>query len=213
MTEIGDTKIFCEKYIKEDDIGKVFAYISLIPVILFVCLGSIVYYSRQIHLIFVLVGGLLTELITVVLKKTLKQPRPEYACNMYEICGSYGMPSSHTSTMFYFATVYSMMTILQLKSKIKKLSLKLMFSSPIPETIFIVVSAPLVGISRVYLGYHTVIQVLFGGVLGLVMGILWCGLMMRVVGSFNQNTKKNWYFDVLGLQDSSNGFNGNVKQE
>jgi len=63
----------------------------------------------------------------------------------------------------------------------------------------------LVGYSRVYLGYHSVRQVIVGGVLGVVFGAVWFELVaVRVASWLFRVGFYEWEVArVLGLRDSS----------
>lgn len=81
-----------------DDLGKVLALVSMVPVFLIVSFLTTIYVRRQLHTCAMLLGQLLNEALNMVLKRRLRHPRPSNAPN-----DEFGMPSSHSQFMGFFA--------------------------------------------------------------------------------------------------------------
>lgn len=99
-----------------------------------------------------------------IIKQLVQEPRP-FTCNNLEMCDSYGWPSSHSQFMLFFAVYLTLLAIF-----------KFQFSAKYVKDITIGLPwafAPIVMLSRVYLGYHSVTQVLAGGSLGILLGSAW----------------------------------------
>jgi membrane-associated phospholipid phosphatase len=89
-------------------------------------------------------------LLATILKSLFHVPRP---CVLLEACPStYSFPSGHTAVAFAFATV-----------AISNMGKKKWY-------LFVIPLAILVGLSRIFLGLHTVIDVVGGGTLGILCG-------------------------------------------
>jgi dolichyldiphosphatase len=103
------------------------AYASLFPVFIVVGFAAVLFVRRELHTGTFFVGQLACEVLTILLKSVIKEPRPpgkEYIIDYNSATASlqynlhchgdlmyvgsqrdgYGMPSEHTSFMFFFAT-------------------------------------------------------------------------------------------------------------
>ncbi|KAF9184649.1 hypothetical protein BGZ50_003562 [Haplosporangium sp. Z 11] len=82
-----------------DNYSKVFAHLTLSPLAITCGYIAVLLTTRDLTVVIMLAGQLLNECINHVLKRLVKQARPtEYLGN------GYGMPSSHSQFMSYFAT-------------------------------------------------------------------------------------------------------------
>ncbi|GAA5813014.1 hypothetical protein MFLAVUS_006480 [Mucor flavus] len=144
----------------EDKISYAFAYITLAPIAIMVFYASVIVSRREMAGILMLAGQLLNEALNFVLKENIEQDRP------YGHLGDgYGMPSSHSQFIWYFAVYGSLylLKFIQLDHDIwKVLTIFAMFSLAI-----------LVSVSRIYLGYHTLNQVIIGSLVGIFFGLIW----------------------------------------
>jgi dolichyldiphosphatase len=105
-----------------------------------------------------------TNLWMQIIKQLVQEPRP-FTCDTLEMCDSYGWPSSHSQFMVFFAVYLTLLA-----------TFKFQFSAKYVKDITIGLPwafAPIVMLSRVYLGYHSVTQVLAGGSLGILLGSAW----------------------------------------
>ncbi|GJJ75188.1 dolichyldiphosphatase [Entomortierella parvispora] len=135
-----------------DIYSKIFAHLTLSPLAITCGIIATVLTTRDLTVILMLIGQLLNECTNFVLKRLVKQARPtEY------LGDGYGMPSSHSQFMAYFATYVII----------------LMFRwgynggvSPIVVTCFVLLWSSLVIYSRVHLFYHTWQQVVAGTLCG-----------------------------------------------
>ncbi|KAJ2556442.1 hypothetical protein EV175_002001 [Coemansia sp. RSA 1933] len=155
------------QYQDGDHIGLVFALASLIPIFLVVVETTIVLSRRELAGVLLLVGQLANEGSNLVLKTIIQQERP----NMH-LGDGYGMPSSHSQFMTFFIAY----TVVYLEAHtaanaIHKRAVQ----------IGAVGLGLLVMASRVYLGYHTVLQVLAGGLIGICSGCFWLWFVNRAI--------------------------------
>ncbi|KAF9962052.1 hypothetical protein BGZ65_009799 [Modicella reniformis] len=79
--------------------SKIFAYLTLSPLAITCGYIAVVLATRDLSVILMFGGQLLNECINFVLKRIVKQARPTA-----ELGDGYGMPSSHSQFMAYFAT-------------------------------------------------------------------------------------------------------------
>ncbi|MBA0733149.1 hypothetical protein Gogos_017188, partial [Gossypium gossypioides] len=154
------------RYQRGDQLGHFLAWVSLVPV--FISLGGFVshfIFRRELQSMFFALGLVISQFINEFIKKSVQQARPE-TCALLEMCDSHGWPSSHSQYMFFFAVYFTLLTckgiggIWNVRTKWAALFL--------PWSL-----AVLTMYSRVYLGYHTVAQVLAGASLGILLGGLW----------------------------------------
>ncbi|KAK6511556.1 hypothetical protein TWF481_000471 [Arthrobotrys musiformis] len=159
-------------YDPSDPISLVAAYLSLAPQALMAIYAVLIFSHRELEIILAFAGQLGNEAINYVLKRVIKEARPTNLKGK-----GYGMPSSHTQFMFFFATYISLWIAVRNKFLPKPVKSLLLLSLP----------ALAVGVAwaRVYLHYHTVKQVLVGSGAGVVIGLGWfvaTALMRSIAG-------------------------------
>ena len=110
-----------------------------------------------------------------------KGTRPEGAqdCSNFidpenRISSSYGMPSGHAQTATFFATYLILMIINERSSK----NIKIL------KIITVLIITGIIMSSRVYLGCHTIQQVVVGGIIGGLLGYLFFANMDKIKGIF-----------------------------
>lgn len=164
------------RYMKGDRLGYFLAWVSLIPV--FISLGGFIahiIFRRDLQGIFFAVGLLISQLINEIIKTTVQQSRP-HTCALLEACDSHGWPSSHAQYTFFFATYFSLIS-----------HRKACLIGGNEDGKWVVmeftawVLASLTTVSRVYLGYHSVAQVVAGAILGTLLGGFWYWVVTRVL--------------------------------
>jgi membrane-associated phospholipid phosphatase len=127
-----------------------------------ICIVSgIILYTREVEALWCSGGGIVCGLIAKFLKHWIKEPRPHQPIvetkSLFEIFHSsndYGMPSSHTATMVYFATYATW------------------YSNRWWVLILIWAIVLFTSWSRVHYRYHTRNQVVAGALLGMVVAFL-----------------------------------------
>lgn len=175
------TSFTCVMYGSGDKVGKLLAYVSLAPLLVFCHQASKVYTRREMHELALFVGLVLNEGIARVLKHMIRQERPPEKCEALDLCHSHGMPSSHTQCMFFylvFCTWFSLRRFNQHESFTK-------FWSAL-ELLALAALSVLVAVSRVYLGYHFSHQVIGGAILGCVTGCAWYATCSAFSGHFQR---------------------------
>ncbi len=150
-----------------------------------ILLLSIVMYTIDKNKGFAICGSLIISLFsTGALKAIFKAPRPYTLIN--EINGKrlttatgYSFPSGHTTGA---AAMYSSLSFAIRKRKI---------------SILCAISILLVGISRLYLGVHWLIDVTTGLILGIVLSMIFYPILERSAKDENLKFKISLYFSII----------------
>ncbi|GLI70326.1 hypothetical protein VaNZ11_015281 [Volvox africanus] len=159
------TDFSCVYYNEGDTMGKILAYAALVPYVLILHHASQFYGRRDVYEGVIVAAFVLNESIARGLKHGLRHPRPIATCTKLDICDSFGMPSSHTQCI---AFAFMLHLLLHLRGwGGKSLGTRLIGTC---EVVGLAVAALLTAFSRVYLGYHSIDQVVIGGLLGGALG-------------------------------------------
>lgn len=119
-----------------------------------------------------LLGFFVNEAIARALKHALQHPRPLDHCERLDLCDSHGMPSSHTQCAFFAFILHMCLAARHWKQKSKGTRI-----CAAAEVAALGCAAPLIGLSRVYLGYHHIDQVVVGCVIGCAFAAIWYACM------------------------------------
>ncbi|KAI3659017.1 hypothetical protein MP638_006881 [Amoeboaphelidium occidentale] len=147
-----------------------FAYASMFPILwLFVLLG-IILALRDLTTIMFLLGLVMNEGVNYALKKIIQEERPPLLFTERERHVGFGMPSSHSQYMGFFCAFILSMVFMHwgFKRRVYRNSFIIILT---------VILAFLVVTSRVYLGYHTKLQVTVGFTVGLMNGYIWSNVV------------------------------------
>lgn len=109
---------------------------------------------------------MLDELLNKLLKNMIKDPRPLERKDAY---GKYGMPSSHAQFMGFFTVYLILFICLRQKQTYRQVFGKVVRNLLV---VMLCVVNIIVCLSRVYLSYHTLLQVVVGQAIGLSLGSL-----------------------------------------
>ncbi|XP_037024239.1 dolichyldiphosphatase 1-like [Bradysia coprophila] len=154
------------EYPKGDLFGKLLAWISLAPLGLGAGFIALILFRRDLHTIIFFLGTILNEIFNKILKNWIQEPRPIERLNLSD---QYGMPSSHSQFIWFFST-YSTLFILFRLHHINNNALPFERAGRILVLVTCWTMTTLVCISRVYLLYHTIGQVIVGAILGILTG-------------------------------------------
>ncbi|KAI7850925.1 PAP2 domain protein [Circinella umbellata] len=164
MDELASLSLTHVQFDPKDKLAYLLAYITLSPLAILVFYASIILSRREIAGITMLIGQLVNEGINFTLKEYLQIARPHA-----HLGDGYGMPSSHAQFIWFFAIYGSLYLSKNIKVDHvieKRIILFAMFSLAIA-----------VCYSRIYLGYHSLLQVIAGGCAGCIFGLLWYQLL------------------------------------
>jgi membrane-associated phospholipid phosphatase len=176
-------------YYPDSLVGKFYGYITYIPIIFvpvfffipifhayFAAQTSLHKETRALHWklfkhnVYWLISFVINQVIVNVLKHSIKQLRPEQPW-IPNLKPSFGMPSNHAQTMAFFCTWFA----LQIHQRVREKSFSLFFARFL--SFLSLVLCALVCYSRVFLGYHTIEQVLVGAVLGFIVALISCNFI------------------------------------
>ncbi|KAL4776064.1 hypothetical protein BDW60DRAFT_203905 [Aspergillus nidulans var. acristatus] len=151
-------------YNPEDSLSLVSAWLALVPQALCVVYVTLVWASREVEVGLMFAGQLVCEALNFALKRIIKEERPKQMFGK-----GYGMPSSHAQFVAFFAVYLTLFLIFRHAPSGANQSI--MFR--IVASLGITLGAGAVAVSRIYLTYHTVRQVLAGCAVGAVFALFW----------------------------------------
>ncbi|CAH1175746.1 unnamed protein product [Phaedon cochleariae] len=186
------------EYPKGDLIGKVLALISLAPFGIGSGFLALILFRRDLHTITFFLGTLFSEAMNYILKHTICEARPLLRDTVHV---EYGMPSSHAQFVWFFATYVIYFVFIKLhhmnnNTIIENLSKFLIISSSF-------LMAVLVCISRIYLEYHTLWQVLCGAIVGILFATIWFALTYLVLTPLFPQIVSWRISEILLLRDTT----------
>jgi len=149
------------EYQEGDNLGKLFAIFSLLPLVIVIVFITAFLLRRDLHTFTYGVGVIVNYIANAALKKYFAEPRPKVRSVQFE---EYGMPSSHSQFMWFCSTYMVLFTLLRLHNTT---AWKLLC------VLVVLGASTTMSYSRVYLQYHTVAQVVWGGVVGGVGALVW----------------------------------------
>ena len=154
-------KVFDLTYIRYPDslTGVIFASASLLPLFVIFSLVPTALFARKLSPLVLLLGVVFSTAINEILKRLFRQPRPIDSHR-----DGFGMPSDHSQFCAFWTAYF--LVILASNPKIHK-------SVVIAATGLNAGVSALVMTSRVFLGVHSVAQVLVGAGIGTILGFLW----------------------------------------
>ena len=164
------------------------AYASILPLIINIVQGIYFLGWRSSRTLFMVIAMVLHGWInTHILKKAFAESRPADSCT-----GGYGLPSGHSG----FAIGLAMWLVLEMVLLHDKVPFKKGKGYKLMTILYLMV-APVISISRVYLHYHSMKQILWGAVTGIVIYSAWFLVMLVIV---NKNEGKFWSGLTRGLR-------------
>lgn len=148
-----------------DPIGFVLAFISLTPFAVFIAFVTLVLFKKELDTLLFLIGQLLNELLNVILKQIIQEPRPDKHVKAEQAIKTYGMPSQHSQFQAFFTFHCILFIVLRMQHK--------PWYFRYPLVLMLSVSLMMVVYSRVYLEYHFWSQVLVGILTGFSWASVW----------------------------------------
>jgi len=178
----------------DDPISLLCAWLALVPQALCVVYATLIWSTREAEVALMFAGQLGCEAVNFILKRLIKEERPQHIHRTNT--KGYGMPSSHAQFVFFWAVALSLFLLVRHQPRVQaKRANKLGegngrargLAADIERyahepwslveralvSVAALVLAGLVAWSRVYLGYHTVNQVLVGCTAGAVTAVGW----------------------------------------
>ena len=142
---------------------KVLDYIGYYGPKILLLLSIYSFYSKYNHLVIYLTGFAVNQVINIILKLLVKQPRPEEDKKMFNLLvhhdkrilfDKYGMPSGHSQSVWYSTTF-----------------IYLALKNNIVTSIYLLISI-ITMIQRVEYKAHSIPQVIVGMLIGITVGYL-----------------------------------------
>ncbi|KAI0122826.1 hypothetical protein BJ170DRAFT_113655 [Xylariales sp. AK1849] len=159
-------------YDPTDNLSYVCAWLALVPQGLCVVYVTLIWSTREVEIALLFAGQLACEALNFALKRLIKEERPRRMNGK-----GYGMPSSHSQFVVYFAV--SMVLFLMLRHQPAGGQARRRNHTPMTLAERAAVSflalclAGTVAWSRIYLNYHTEKQVMVGCAAGAVSAVGW----------------------------------------
>jgi len=165
------------EYPAGDACGLVLAWSSLLPIFILIGFATLIISRRDMHTICYCLGMVLNEICNLVLKHLIKESRPMKRDTLHT---EYGMPSSHSQFMWFFVCYLILFIFIRVHNNYNTIDNVWKYVA----CVLGVCAAVCVSYSRVYLGYHTGSQVLWGCLIGLCLGLLYFLLVQLVFTPF-----------------------------
>ncbi|KAI8989107.1 hypothetical protein BD414DRAFT_577814 [Trametes punicea] len=146
--------------------------------------ACVLLYTRSAGVAYFTVGAVLCSITVKLLKRCVRQPRPvTVVVNGRRRKKSYGMPSTHSAVITFFATYISLACAhLPVHPSLP--------SSPVltrlVPPLVVVPLASTIAVSRIWLGHHTWPQVAAGCAYGLVFAPVWFELWTRGLNEYGR---------------------------
>ncbi|KAI8970022.1 hypothetical protein BDF20DRAFT_838425 [Mycotypha africana] len=141
------------------------------------CTFFAIIYSRSLHVVYFTICAILATVVAKILKSIIRQPRPIPKLLKHngkvikaKVKKSYGMPSSHSTAISFFAAYIHCLIIYELHRN-KTATLSSRASEYCALTLFHCFACGVIW-SRVRLEHHTRAQVIAGTLLGMSLAIL-----------------------------------------
>ncbi|GAC75861.1 RNA pseudouridylate synthases [Moesziomyces antarcticus T-34] len=155
------------QYDASDPLAKILALVTLSPIFLLCSYVTIILLRRELTFINALIGQLACEGFNWALKRLFKQPRPTN-----HLGGGYGMPSSHSQFLGFFAAFFLAHFYLNRPPSLRPRTLinsMRRFEHHVAMLLIAAISI-LTCYSRHHLHYHTPLQIIVGLSIGLAFG-------------------------------------------
>lgn len=129
---------------------------------------------------YLMIGFFLNIVLNFILKEWIKEPRPiqKYLDNAYQMVpfNNYGMPSGHLqSCMYVFVFLIYVFYVINIQPNSINTTLSLSESISISSVYvigFLMMICIITGYQRIIHQYHTIKQVIIGGIIGIMVGII-----------------------------------------
>ncbi|XP_066975722.1 dolichyldiphosphatase 1-like isoform X1 [Macrobrachium rosenbergii] len=185
------------EYPEGDRIGQLLAISSLTPLAIIVGFVTLILFRRDLHTIVFFAGALLNEAVNLVMKRIIAEPRPLTRKGLYT---EHGMPSSHSQMMWFFSS-YSILFLIFRLRHINSSGLELIWK--VLVALSLIATAVVVAYSRVYLLYHTWSQIIWGAVIGVMLGVSWFSFTHLVLSPFFPTVASWRISERLMIRDTS----------
>ena len=153
-------------------LSTVFALSGLYPLFVLSAFVTLIASRRDLHTATFLLGQLANEAVNHVLKYAIQAPRPPPGHPAFDAQSPYALPSDHAQFAAFFAAYYALWAPMHWSV------------GPVWKALgggLCAMAALVVGVGRVYLGYHTLFQVACGWLTGVAVAVGWFAVTERVL--------------------------------
>lgn len=158
---------------------------------------QVAYSSRDLHYVTLFAAGGVNAVLSKVLKRTFRQPRPSAMCDLLGNCDDYGLPSSHAQIVTFSFALTLALCLRSFRSAKRLERHKLIF-----EVTALGLASVLTGYARVRLGYHSVFQVLLGAAVGFTFALMVDQVLAYSAATAGKKIQRSSLAKALGLQNS-----------
>jgi dolichyldiphosphatase len=165
----------CARHEPADPLGAAAARLCVLPYASIVWLAAVCHATRDLRAILFLLGACLNSAAASALKRALAAPRPPATCAALGVCHKHGFPSSHSAVMGYALGIAALEFLRRRRRGCAGGGAAAAGAHPLVEAAELAAlgaAAAVVAVARVYLGYHSVEQVVAGLGLGLASAFL-----------------------------------------
>ena len=152
------------------------------------------------HTIVFLIGQLGNEVFNYIIKHIVKEARPSMR-DLNNIHVKYGWPSSHAQFIWFFVSYLTL--VINFRCHNRSTSHCFFNLWKLSMTTILHCTAGVVTYSRVYLGYHTVNQVIWGAAIGYIVSVIWFLLSQLVFAPFFPMIVHSKFGEFFMIRDSS----------
>ncbi|BFZ63314.1 hypothetical protein YB2330_004436 [Saitoella coloradoensis] len=172
------------------------AYLTLAPLLILIVYFTLFLSTRQFLILLALAGQLVNEAVNYALKKLLKEARPVLPGLDEAVGKGYGMPSSHSQFMGFWAGVVVVVLYAKLGHRYTALQ-------RITLTFAAIMLSTLVCVSRIVLGYHSIKQVVVGNSLGYLLASVWWFVVQKLrLWGVSEWVLELWPIRMLYVKDT-----------
>lgn len=179
-------KIFMTTYVEYTDgclFSKLMAVASLFPVFAYAGVLSATVSLRCLRGVSLLLGLIFSHLLNAVLKDWLEHARPEPLPGVLHPLTTHGMPSNHAQQAAFLSAyvICNLVGTHPLRSCMQRTSFRVAerYLALIGSLVYCLV----ISYSRVYMGAHSMDQVLVGAAIGCGTGVCWAYSESSIFGS------------------------------
>ncbi|KIW79375.1 hypothetical protein Z517_05987 [Fonsecaea pedrosoi CBS 271.37] len=156
------------RYTPGDPISYASAWLALVPQGLCVVYVTLIWASREAEIFLMFAGQMACEVVNFGLKRLIREERPKQMTGK-----GYGMPSSHSQFVAFFAISFSLFLIFRHVPDPSASYSPTSLTQRVILSMLACIGAGAVAASRVYLNYHTPKQVWVGVAAGAVFAVIW----------------------------------------
>ncbi|EHY55274.1 hypothetical protein HRR83_009076 [Exophiala dermatitidis] len=156
------------RYNPNDPVSYLSAWLALVPQGLCVAYVTLIWATREVEILLMFTGQMACEALNFALKRLIREERP------HQMHGKgYGMPSSHSQFVAFFSVSLTLFLLIRHVPARSTSYSPSTFSERLLLSLVACLGTGAVAASRVYLNYHTPMQVGVGAGAGAMFALFW----------------------------------------